>query len=168
MRNFETEPSREAAQPIEIERKFLVSALPPNLEDFRHKKIRQGYMVIGADGSEARLRDKAGSYTLTVKSRGELTRGEWETPITAQQFTALWDTTAGKRVEKTRYTIPHDEHIIELDVYEGDLAGLVSAEVEFDSEVAAQAFEIPEWFAEDVTANSGFKNQNLAVNGIPA
>lgn len=170
MSGFESDPSAtaEVVSPVEIERKFLVRALPENLEDFDHKTIRQGYMVIGADGSEARLRDKAGSYTLTVKSKGELSRGEWETPITEEQFTTLWGTTAGKRVEKTRYAIPYGEHTIELDIYEGDLAGLVSAEVEFASEADAQAFEVPEWFADDVTANSGFKNQNLALNGLPA
>lgn len=163
----EREPTSEVVQPVEIERKFLVTQLPENLADFDHKTIRQGYMVIGEDGSEARLRDKAGSYTLTVKSKGELSRGEWETPITEEQFVTLWGTTAGKRVEKTRYAIPYDGHTIELDIYEGDLAGLVSAEVEFDSVTAAEAFEVPDWFADDVTANSGFKNQNLALKGLP-
>ena len=167
MIGHEQEPMHEAVQPVEIERKFLVAQLPENLEDFDHKTIRQGYMVIGADGSEARLRDKAGSYTLTVKSKGEFSRGEWETPITEEQFGALWDTTAGKRVEKTRYAIPYDGHTIELDIYEGNLAGLVSAEVEFNSEAAAEAFKAPEWFANDVTSNNGFKNQNLALKGLP-
>lgn len=94
-------------------------------------------------------------------------RGGWETPITEEQFTTLWGTTAGKRVEKTRYEIPHGEHAIELDIYDGDLAGLISAEVEFDSDVAARTFEVPEWLADDVTSNSAFKNQNLALKGLP-
>lgn len=164
----EQSPTSETVKPVEIERKFLVAQLPETLGDFDHKTIRQGYMVIGADGSEVRLRDKAGSYTLTVKSKGELSRGEWETPITEEQFTDLWGTTAGKRVEKTRYEIPYGEHTIELDIYEGDLAGLVSAEVEFSNEAAAAAFEAPSWFGDDVTADSSFKNQNLALNGLPA
>jgi len=167
MSGREQAPSGESVQPVEIERKFLVAQLPENLQDYDHQTIRQGYMVIGADGSEARLRDRAGSYSLTVKSKGELSRGEWETPVSEDQFEALWGTTAGKRVEKTRYTIPYDGHTIELDIYEGDLAGLISAEVEFASEAEADAFEKPDWFADDVTADSSFKNQNLALRGLP-
>lgn len=167
MGGHEQEPTIEVVQPIEVERKFLVARLPGDLEYFRYKTIRQGYMVIGADGSEARVRDKSGSYTLTVKSKGDLSRGEWETPITEEQFTILWGSTAGKRVEKIRYAIPYNGHTIELDIYEGALNGLMSAEVEFESETAARAFEVPDWFADDVTANSEFKNQNLALRGLP-
>lgn len=161
-------PQHETEQsPIEIERKFLVGTPPENFEDYEHTQIRQGYLVIGEDGSEARVRDKAGSYTLTVKSKGELSRGEWESPITEEQFSTWWPATAGKRVEKTRYAIPYEGCIIELDIYEGDLAGLMSAEVEFSSEEAARAFNAPEWFAVDVTSDKAFKNQQLALNGLP-
>ena len=167
-----TEPDQltggETPEPIEIERKFLVNSLPENLETFPHKPIKQGYMVIGTDGSEARLRDKAGSYTLTVKSKGELSRGEWETELTEDQFQALWSTTAGKRVEKTRYEIAHGDSVVELDIYEGDLSGLVTAEVEFSSTTAAELFEPPSWFGSDVTADKNFKNQQLALQGIPS
>lgn len=165
--DFEKAPGCSKETLIEIERKFLLTELPDNLAEFTHEEIRQGYMVIGSDGSEARLRDKAGSYTLTVKSKGELSRGEWETPISEEQFYILWVATNGKRVEKTRYTIPYHGHTIELDVYHGHLAGLTTAEVEFSSEETAQAFEPPVWFGNDVTANSGYKNQNLAIIGLP-
>lgn len=153
--------------PIETERKFLVVAIPENLSGFQHEAIRQGYLVIGADGSEARVRDRAGQYTMTVKSKGELSRGEWGIPISLEQFAVLWPATAGKRVEKTRYSIPHAHSIIELDVYEGDLAGLVSVEVEFPDEATAHTFQPPEWFGTEVTTNKAFKNQQLAQNGLP-
>ena len=57
--------------------------------------------------------------------------------------------------------------VIELDVYTGDLEGLVVAEVEFDSEEAAEAFAPPEWFGEDVTDDVRYKNQRLARDGAP-
>lgn len=167
MSEFEQTPTSEVTQPVEIERKFLIAAPPENLEEFDQKVIRQGYMVIGEDGSEARLRDKAGRYFVTVKFKGELSRGEWETELTKEQFDALWPTTVGKRVEKTRFAIPYGGSTIELDVYEGDLTGLLTAEVEFASEAAAETFEVPEWFGEDVTRNQAFKNQQLAVKGLP-
>lgn len=161
---------RSGKAPLEIERKFLVDttrldALGP-LEDYEHSSIRQGYLVIGADGSEARVRDKGGKYTVTVKTKGELVRGEWETGLTQEQFDALWGASEGQRVEKTRFQIPHDGLVIELDVYEGDLEGLVTAEIEFEDEVAAGRFVAPEWLGADVTSNQKYKNQNLAQRGV--
>lgn len=153
---------------IEIERKFLVTHLPEAIQDCPHEAIRQGYLAIGTDGSEARIRDRAGSYTMTVKSKGDLSRGEWEVPISTSQFDTLWPATVGKRIEKTRYTVPYGNASIELDVYEGALAGLISAEVEFADEASAQAFQPPDWLGSDVTAEKAYKNQSLALNGIPS
>lgn len=95
-----------------------------------------------------------------------MSRGEWETDISEDQFTTLWPATNGKRVEKTRFTIPYGDSVIELDIYEGDLMGFVSAEVEFPDEASVNSFVIPEWFVVDVTEEKGFKNQNLALYGL--
>lgn len=154
---------------VEIERKFLIDStnVPEGLHLFQREWISQGYLVIGEDGSEARVRDRGSVFTMTVKSKGDLTRGEYETEISAEQFDALWPATDGKRIEKMRYGIPAGEAMIELDIYEGDLEGLIVAEVEFDSEASAHSFEEPEWFGPDVTMLKGFKNQSLAVRGAP-
>jgi CYTH domain-containing protein len=40
---------------VEIERKFLVTSLPEAIDRYRHERIMQGYVVVGADGSEVRL-----------------------------------------------------------------------------------------------------------------
>ncbi len=155
---------------IEIERKFIVNPdlLPGSPDNYEHSTIRQGYLVIGSDGSEARLRDKEGRYSLTVKTKGDLVRGEWETEIDQSQFEILWPATEESRIEKTRFKVPHEEFIIELDIYEGELEGLVTAEVEFIDEASATNFEIPDWLGEDVTQRSEFKNQTLACKGIPS
>jgi CYTH domain-containing protein len=63
--------------------------------------------------------------------------------------------------------LPHDGVEIEVDVYEGDLEGLIVAEVEFDSEERARGFEPPAWLGDDVTGDERFLNENLAVNGVP-
>lgn len=154
-------------EPQEVERKFLVADVPTNLHEFEHHHIRQGYLAIDSGGTEVRLRDQDSSYTLTVKSKGDLVRGEWEAEITEEQFVTWWAATVAKRLEKTRYRVPYGEETIELDVYEGDLAGLVTAEVEFGSIAAAQDFEPAHWLSQDVTADKAFKNQNLATKGLP-
>ncbi|MDZ4179860.1 MAG: CYTH domain-containing protein [Coriobacteriia bacterium] len=152
---------------MEIERKFLVSEVPGAARAATVAVLRQGYLAIGSD-SEARVREASGEYTLTVKSVGTLSRDEYEIALTGGQFEALWPATVGRRVEKRRYRLDASGATVELDVYEGDLAGLIVAEVEFASESAAAGFEPPEWFGDEVTADPRYKNASLALDGRPA
>jgi adenylate cyclase len=154
---------------VEIERKFVVSELPPVLERSRSSRIEQGYLAIADDGTEVRVRRRDGAAVLTVKSGGGRSRLEEEIAIDAERFARLWPLTEGRRLEKTRYLIPAGTGLtIELDVYSGALTGLRVAEVEFGSEEAADAFEPPEWFGSEVTDDARFKNQKLACEGAPA
>lgn len=162
------EQKEKQAMPQEIERKFLIPRLPENLEQYKNKKISQGYMVIAPDGTEIRLRQKGEKFYQTFKSGKGEKRQEVEISITQEQFDSLWSTTEGKRVEKTRYDIPYNGKKIELDIYEGEkLGGLISAEIEFDDSEEAANFNVPDWFGKNVTEDSQYKNQNLAVYGRP-
>ncbi len=160
-----TNEKKEASK--EIERKFLVKKLPDKLEQYPSEDIVQGYLAITEDGTEVRLRQKGKKYFQTVKSGSGKTRFESEIEITEIQFNSLWEATQNKRVEKTRYNIAHENGVIELDVYHGDLDGLLSAEMEFASEEASDKFSPPEWLADEVTEDKRYKNQNLALHGIP-
>ncbi|HUO71012.1 MAG TPA: CYTH domain-containing protein [Solirubrobacteraceae bacterium] len=154
---------------MEIERKFLVRELPAGLEQWQSTRIEQGYIAIADDGTEVRVRRRDGAAVLTVKSGSGRSRLEEEIDIDAERFARLWPLTEGRRLEKTRHLIPTGSGLtIELDVYGGVLAGLMVAEVEFDSEGQADAFEPPEWFDADVTDDARFKNQTLACDGAPA
>jgi len=155
---------------VEIERKFLVDAVPDDLDGRRSSSIEQGYVAIDPDGTEVRIRRRDGTSTLTVKSGGGLARVEEELAIDDAAFERLWPLTAGRRIEKVRHVIPTDVPgvEIELDEYRGDLDGLLVAEVEFPDEDAARAFAPPPWFGADVTDDRRFKNQRLAVDGRPA
>ena len=154
-------------EPQEIERKFLVKSLPEDLEQYPNKDIIQGYLATMEDGTEVRLRKKGDKYFQTVKSGGDKTRMESEIEITEEQYESLWSATEGKRVEKKRYEIPHENGTIELDVYGGDLDGLLSVEIEFENKNDSNNFTVPEWFGEEVTEDKSYKNQSLALNGIP-
>lgn len=163
------QPKPEEVKPIEVERKWTINEVPANLESYPHAEIAQGYLAITADKTEVRLRDKDGAnFTQTVKIGQGLVRGEYEVAITPDQFAALWPATAGKRVEKTRYAIDHNGAKIELDVYKGPLAGLVTAEVEFKSPDDSTRFQAPTWFGSEVTTAPEYKNQSLALKGRPA
>ena len=168
-------PGRRTARPrrrygcaIEIERKFLVAQPPADLDRWPSTAIEQGYIAIGGDGTEVRLRRRAGRAVLTFKSAGGRTRAEEELAIEPERFERLWPLTEGRRIEKTRYEIEADGGLtIELDVYAGALTGLVVAEVEFASEDDADAFAPPSWIGREVTEDKRYKNQRLACDGAP-
>ena len=68
----------------------------------------------------------------------------------------------------TRYEIEHEQGVIEVDVFEGNLSGLVMAEIEFASVEASQDFRPPPWFSREVTDDARYKNKNLAQSGPPS
>ena len=108
------------------------------------------------------------AFTLTVKSGSGLQRKETEIFLEQAQFELLWPATETRRIEKTRLRVEStDGLVIEIDIYEGRLTGLIVAEVEFPSLAAAAAFDPPEWFGHDVTEDPRYKNAALATSGIP-
>jgi adenylate cyclase len=155
------------ADGIEIERKFLVEQLPPDLDSHPHREIEQGYLAI-TDDVEVRVRRYGDDAFLTIKSSGGESRVEEEIEIDRRRFVALWPLTDGRRIEKRRYRIPAGDGLtLELDVYHGRLEGLVTAEVEFESVDDAAAFVPPDWLGRDVTDDRRYKNQRLATRGLP-
>lgn len=150
----------------EIERKFLLAKPPEDLEQHPAESIEQGYLAI-TETLEVRIRQKGHRRFLTIKSSGDRTRLEEEIEIDERRFQALWPLTQGQRLQKTRYRMPSGSVTIEVDVYSGGLHGLIVAEVEFSSEAACEAFEPPTWFGREVSAHAAFRNQTLAVSGLP-
>ena len=151
---------------MEVERKFLVSR-PPDLGGATADEIEQGYLAIGSDG-EVRVRRKGDRLLLTAKRGSGLSRQEAEIELDQPSFDELWALTEGRRLQKRRHVIPLGELKIEMDVYAGDLEGLVVAEIEFPSEEEAKAFEPPHWLGEEVTGDHRYLNETLATAGAPS
>jgi CYTH domain-containing protein len=149
----------------EIERKFLVPEPPPELGT--GTPISQGYLPLASDETELRVRRRGDATVLTVKTGSGLERGEREVAIPADAFEALWPLTEGRRIEKDRLELPHGDVTIELDRFGGALAGLLVAEVEFDSTEASERFEAPPWFGREVTGDPAYSNRSLAERGRP-
>jgi adenylate cyclase len=152
---------------LEIERKFLVDEIPPDLELASEVEIAQGYLASGND-SQVRLRRQGVRTLLTAKRGHGLSRDEVEVALEPESFEELWPLTEGRRLEKSRLRSPYEGKTIEIDVYKGPLAGLIVAEVEFDDAGSAQAFEPPLWFSRELTGDPRYSNQRLAVEGLPA
>ncbi len=145
---------------MEIERKYLIDQLPADLASYPCKVIEQGYLCTEP---VVRIRRSNDKYTLTYKGSGLMVREEYNLPLTAEAFAHLKNKIDGRLISKRRYLIPlADKYTIELDVFEGDLAPLQLAEVEFETEEEANSFIPPEWFGEDVTFSTEYHNSTLS------
>lgn len=145
---------------MEIERKFLINKIPFSLESYNKRVIEQAYLCTEP---VVRVRRDNDSYYLTYKSKGLIAREEYNLPLTAESYKHLLSKADGRIITKNRYEIPLDDgHLIELDIFEGELSGLVLAEIEFDSLDEAMSYSVPEWFGEDVSNSSKYHNSTLS------
>lgn len=144
----------------EIERKFLLAG-----DGWRAGAegvaIRQGYLA-ASPVLAVRVRIRGARGYLTVKGGGgTLVREEFEYEIPAADAQAMLDGLCLRPlVEKTRYTVRHRGHTWEIDVFEGDNAGLVVAEVELAA--AGEVVALPDWVGREVTDDPRYLNANLA------
>lgn len=150
---------------MEIERKFLVAALPDGLESFPRKEMEQTYI---STSPTIRIRKSDNSFILTVKGSGSIAREEFELELTEDQYASLLKKAETPSVVKTRYLIPLEGSLTaELDIYHGKLDGLYTVEVEFSSLEEASSFIPPAWFGADVSEDKRYKNTALSIYGIP-
>ncbi|QDY71251.1 CYTH domain-containing protein [Qingshengfaniella alkalisoli] len=155
------------ADPVEIERKFLVKRLP-DLARARCYTVRQGYCTHPDDSISMRLRQKSDQLFLTVKTGEGPVRSEREIPIEAEQFNVLWPATTGRRIEKKRWIGPlGNGHLFELDIFCGAHQPLQMVEVEFDTLEDAEAFTPPDWFGREVSTDKAYRNKSIALWGVP-
>ena len=144
---------------MEIERKFLLKKLPDNLDTYPVRHLEQGYLCTAP---VVRIRRDNDKYELTYKGKGCMVREEHNLPLTKEAYEHLHEKIDGRLIVKKRYMIPLEKYTIELDIFEGDLAPLTLAEIEFSSEEEAKGFIPPEWFAEDVTFSKLYHNSFLS------
>lgn len=152
---------------VEIERKFIV-----NDDSWRHhveKSVRmaQGYLNDmaalrnGTQQASVRIRIAGAEAFLNMKSR-ELghTRQEFEYAITVADAEALLKLCVGGLIDKTRHYVTHAGFLWEIDVFEGENAGLTVAEIELPS--ADTSFDKPDWAGVEVTDALRYYNLALA------
>lgn len=144
---------------MEIERKYLLSKLPENLDTYPHRHLEQGYLCTAP---VVRIRKDDDRYELTYKSGGMMVREEYNLLLTRNAYEHLKTKIDGRLITKKRYMIPYDKYTIELDIFENGLEPLTLAEVEFETEEEANAFIPPEWFGKDVTFSGMYHNSALS------
>lgn len=138
----------------EIETTYLANSLPDDIKGLEGRTIIDTYFPANVAHPRLRIRQKGSSYTLTKKTQvtpGDAsTQTEENIDLTKEEFEAL-NAGNGKTVAKVRYEIPLGEYTAEVDVFTGDLEGLVLVDVEFPSVEARDAFIKPDFCGEDVT-----------------
>lgn len=150
---------RETRMATEIERKFLVDmAVVGPLDD--GMEIQQGY-VSTAGGATVRVRLAGDRAWLTLKGPATgISRSEFEYPIPPVDARQMIAEFCGERViTKIRYCRRYARHLWEIDVFGGDNAGLVVAEVELASE--SEQPELPPWAGREVTGDQRYFNSSL-------
>jgi CYTH domain-containing protein len=152
---------------VEIEKKFVINGVPDFLL-FPYVRISQGYIPSGNNLLTLRIRQLDGKYFFALKVGGGISKYEVEPEIPPGMFVELKKLIKWSMVEKIRFLIPYGKYVIEFDVFGGNLAGLVFAEVEFESIDEAQAFSPPDWFGKEVTDNKQYTNIALSRDGIPS
>jgi adenylate cyclase len=148
----------------EIERKFLVKNDGFKTLATAKKKIAQGYLNTNPERT-VRVRIADENAFLTIKGKGNetgMTRFEWEKEIPADEAKSLLLLCEAGVIEKTRFEIPVGTHLYEVDVFSGENEGLVIAEIELEDE--NEAFEKPDWLAEEVTNDERYYNAYLSKN----
>ncbi len=149
----------------EIERKFLINALP---EGMSGTTMRQGYLQPEKERAvRIRTVEKDGSKkgVLTIKGMGSasgMSRYEFETEIPVTDADHLLSLCDQPLIEKTRYKYDHGGLVWEVDEFHGVNDGLVVAEVELESE--EQTFDKPDFIGEEVTGQTKYYNMMLLKN----
>ena len=145
----------------EIERKFLVRREAWHPDPARGTRYRQGYLST-EPARIVRVRTAGAKAYLTIKGRTEgIERLEFEYNIPLADANVMLDQLCVRPlVEKVRYREEFDGLAWELDVFEGENAGLLVAEVELPS--PDTPIPAPPWLGEEVSHDARYFNSNLA------
>jgi adenylate cyclase len=148
---------------LEIERKFLVLDDRWRASVKESARYRQGYLNNERQCS-VRVRTSGDRAWLNIKSvtlGAERREFEYEIPV-ADAHEMLDTLSRRPLIEKTRHFVDVGSHTWEIDVFEGENAGLIVAEIELDD--PGEIFEKPDWAGEEVTYDPRYYNTSLSTN----
>ena len=147
---------------IEIERKFLVTSEAFKAEAHSEIKIIQGFLTVDPERT-VRIRIKGEQGFLTIKgisNEAGTTRFEWEKEIPVSEAASLLKLCLPGIIDKVRYEVKLEDHLFEIDIFEGDNEGLIVAEIELSS--VNETYPKPDWLGEEVTGDLRYYNSQLS------
>jgi len=144
---------------VEIEYKYLVKNDNYKVLATSQTHISQGYLSKVPERTvRVRVRDGHGFLTVKGKNHGAV-RAEFEYEIPVEDARRMLELCMPPLLEKTRYIVPFEGCIWEVDEFSGNHDGLVTAEIELKSE--NDSYSIPDFIGENVTGNPLYFNSNL-------
>lgn len=146
---------------VEIERKFLVIGDGWRRGIVRQESLRQGYLA-NEGRCSVRIRIQGDEAFLNIKQAvmgRERLEYDYGIPVdeAAEMLERLCDSPL---IEKTRYWVEDAGVTWEVDVFHGDNAGLVVAELELDA--PDDAVPQPGWLGREVTDEKRYYNVALS------
>lgn len=142
-------------QEIEYELTYLAKSLPKEIKGLTPKKLVDIYIPENMElHPRLRIRQKGDKYEITKKMpiTGGDSSSQLETtiPLEENEFSAL-ASMSNRSLAKNRYEVQINGHMAEVDVFTGELEGLVLIDFEFSSEEEKNAFQTPYICLVDVT-----------------
>ncbi len=138
----------------EFELTYLIKELPAGFEHAASKEMLDIYIPSSSEHPGLRIRKNGKKYEITkkepVKEGDSSHMIETTIPLTEAEYTELAQL-PGKRVGKTRLYYTENSVDYEIDVFRGDLEGLILVDVEFDSLEKKSTFVPPTWCLADLT-----------------
>jgi CYTH domain-containing protein len=146
---------------IERERRFLLAEFSNNVKIARSRRIIDRYI----DGTNLRLRklidgDGLATFKLTQKIPARDSGGQQGLIVTMYLTEAefrVFEQLPAHTLTKTRNSVPP----FGIDVFNGELEGLILAEAEFDSAAEADALIIPSYIFREVSHDDRFTGGQL-------
>ena len=145
----------------EIEHKYLVINSTFREMATGKVEIKQGYLNRNPDRT-VRVRTMGTKGFLTVKSRNHgAKRLEFDYEIPLYDAEEILKLSEPGIVEKTRWIVPFDGLLWEVDEFHGSQNGVIVAEVEIPED--DHIYEKPPFIGQDITGNPDYYNSNLKV-----
>ncbi len=156
---------------VERERRWLCRGVPAR-RILRTESITDLYVT----GTRLRLREarptNGGAPVLRLTRKNDVdthTRLITSIYLPEDEFALLAGTLTGARLHKLRHRLePVDGVHVSIDEFQGALAGLVLAEVEFPTREGLDAYAGPDFAEREVTEDVRFSGASLALHGRPA
>ena len=154
---------------IERERRYLLQDLPQGMTRAdHHLQITDNYMT----GSRLRMRKvrdpKTNKWVAKLTQKFSLADGDFartiitNTYLNAIEAEALSTLFNSNEIRKNRYYLNYEGRKFSIDMFLGDLFGLVLAEVAFDTDEELESFTKPSFALVEVTDNELFTGGRLS------
>ena len=152
---------------VERERRYLLRGLPPGLEPYApHAQITDNYLT----GTRLRLRKHrwvpTNEWTLKLTQKHTPAPPDFSRTLITNIYLTEYEYEVlsvfeGNELRKNRYPYEHGGRLYSVDVFLGDLRGLVLAETDFEDDQEMDAFPTPPFALLDVTRDGLFTGARL-------